>query len=277
MRRSEARAKRDEGDQRAVGDPHYIFGAYCGECGMGQFRSPSGITCKGGHGDAMTVSKDEAEQIVSDRLAKQLGGEANGAAPSAKQERVEAAGKALLQEMAKVDAAADPTRWGSANEAKEVAASPGFQEIVETLWVADPKGTYDYLEEQLRLGDRRTDRGSVFLQLDDVERNARTAHKLWQTAIVERKRWELENEVVFSSMRTEATKSLQREKDQKLRSKMITDDDVESRCAAMFPDEYRAQEVRRTKMKAMVDSMENLSDCWLRRIGTLQAMFEKQR
>lgn len=267
-------------------NPQYVAGAYCGECGLRQFMTPSGITCDHGHGDAMTVSKQEAEQISSVRMLGREGDlyrEASTNGPS-KSDRVERASAELAAEMAHreaaeavAEAAHDPTRWGSANAAKEVAADPGFQAIVETLWVEDPKSTYDYLEEQLRLGDKRTDRGSVYQQLDDAERNARTAHKLWQSAIVERKRWELENEVVFSAMRAEATRSLQREKDQKVRSKMITDADVDSQCAVLFPDQYKAQEVRRSKMKAMVDSMENLSECWLRRIGTLQVMLEKQR
>jgi hypothetical protein len=171
----------------------------------------------------------------------------------------------------------DPRKWESANAAEGAEVSPGFQRIVESVYVDDVKAAYDRLEAELEVGDARTDYGTVMQHLDRAERNARMAHRLWQTAIVEFKRWELDNEVVSSGMRLEATRSLQREKESGLRAKQITDADVESRVADLFPDEWRSQQWQRNRLKGMVASMENLSEVWLSRCRTLNTILSKQR
>ncbi len=97
------------------------------------------------------------------------------------------------------------------------------------------------------------------------------------TAKIEVIGWELDNAVIFAGMRAEATKILQREKEQGVRNKQITDADVTSMCAALYPDEWRAQEVKRAEVEAMVRSMENLNMNWMSRCRSLQAMLAKQR
>ena len=53
--------------------------------------------------------------------------------------------------------------------------------------------------------------------------------------------------------------------------------DVKACAATLHPDEYVAQEVRKAKIKATVDSLENLSEQWNSRCRTLQAMLSKLR
>lgn len=154
---------------------------------------------------------------------------------------------------------------------------PGFLRIVGAVVIDDPWSTYKQLEEQLVIGDKRGDYGTVAKRLDEAETNARLAHKLWQSAIVERKRWEYDRQVVFSAMRTEANRSLQEEKDKGQRNKAITDADVEARIATLYPDDYRTQELKRERVKAMVASMENLCELWMSRCRTLNTMLGKQR
>ena len=186
---------------------------------------------------------------------------------------IDEANEREIRELAK-----PPQDWTSPNrKVAEVPVAEGFRAIIKTLWVEDVKATYDYLESALTVGDLRTDYGSVMKHLDEAERNARLAHKLWTNAKKEKKRWDLDNEVTFGAMRSEATRSLQREKEQGLRSKMITDADVESRCATMFPDEYRAQELRRYDMHLMVDNLGNLVEEWNSRCKSLQVILSKQR
>jgi hypothetical protein len=172
---------------------------------------------------------------------------------------------------------ANPRRWASANAAKEEGMDVGFQAITERVFVKDPLSEYERLEKAMVIGDKRNDYGVVMRCLDEAEGNARMAHRLWQSAIVERKRWELNNEVVFSAMRDEATKTLQHEKQAGTRAKQVTDADVDSRVALLYPDEYKAQEVRRARSKAMVDSMGNLVEVWLSRCRTLQTLASKLR
>lgn len=171
-----------------------------------------------------------------------------------------------------------PITFDSANRAKESTLTGDFERIVEKVLTLDnADATYDELEKALRIGEKRSEPGMILQALDTAEVNARKAHRLWMLARIEREKWELDNEVIFSAMRTEATKALQREKDQGLRSKQITDADVASMCATLYPDEYRHQEVKRKRVEAMVKSMEHLSEVWLSRCRSLQAMLTRQR
>ena len=191
---------------------------------------------------------------------------------------VDAASAELAESLAKEDEPiVNPLAWGSANKAEMVDLSPDFQAIVTSVFIDDVKATYDKLEAALKVGNKRTDYGTVMKHLDLAERHARDAHRLWQTGIVEYKRWEADNEVVFSSMRSEATRALQHEKDQKLRAKQITDADVDARIATLYPDEWRAQQNARGRNKAMLASLENLSEVWMSRCRTLQTILTKQR
>ena len=154
---------------------------------------------------------------------------------------------------------------------------PAFMAIVTTLVVDDPLALYDKLKKRLVIGEMRCDYGTVQKHLDEAEDNARDAHRLWQSAILERKRWELKNEVVFGAMRKEATRALQHEKEEGKRAKMITDADVESRISILFPDEYTAQEIKRLQAKSMVDSMQNMAEVWMSRCKSLATNLSKQR
>ncbi len=170
-----------------------------------------------------------------------------------------------------------PFEFDSANAAKESRMSDDFERIVETVLVAEPWEEYKRLEKALRVGEGRSDHGTVNKALDEAEGNARLAHRLWVTATVERKRWELQNEVIFAVMRSNANEVLTREKTMGIRPKQITDADIDSCCGRLYPDEYAAQEVRKAKVKGMEDSMKNLAEVWMRRCSSLSTMLSKQR
>lgn len=160
---------------------------------------------------------------------------------------------------------------------KEAPLDVEFERIATTLIIDHPLSVYEKLEAALKVGDQRTDHGSVNKSLDEAESNCRLAHRLWTSAKLEYERWCLDNGVVFGQMRLEATAVLQREKDQKLRNKMITDADVDAMCSSLYPEQWRAQEIKRRKVELMVKSMENLNECWMSRCRSLQAMLSKQR
>ncbi len=170
-----------------------------------------------------------------------------------------------------------PLDWGNVNKASEDPVPADMQRIVDAVFVEDPWPTYQKLEKALRIGEKRSDFGTLQAALDDAETNARLAHRLWITAKVAREEWEAENQVVFGAMRAQATAQLQREKDQGARSKQITDADVGMMAAAMFQDEWTAQEGRRRKFEAMADSMKNLAECWMYRVKSIGVLHGKQR
>lgn len=170
-----------------------------------------------------------------------------------------------------------PAEWPSANRAHEKPLDERFSRIQEHAFVDDVEGTWQKLEEQLRVGEDRSDRGVLLRALDNAETNARLAHRLWMTGKYEQTRYETTNKIVFGAMRDAATKVLQKEKDQKLRSKQITEEDVETMSALLFPDEYEAQTLRRRKVELMVKSLENLNELWLKRCSALETMLGKSR
>lgn len=233
---------------------------YCGVCGLPQWKSPGGATCDGGHGEAPSVFDNEAIAI------REL----------AKKEEVKEVSGALAQALDEPPPR-DPTDWRGPNSPKESPLDPAFERIAQTLVVDDPEATYKRLMQLLAVGENRGDYGTVMRHLDEAETNARLAHQLWQSAIIERKRWEMNNEVVFAAARGEALKDLEHDKKAGYRTKQITDADVEAQVAKAFPDEWRAQELRRVRARAMVDSLQNLAEIWASRCRSLQTMLSKQR
>jgi hypothetical protein len=250
-----------------IGDGKHETGFYCAECGLAHSQTSTGITCPNAH-DAPSVTAKQAKQLRAKKVITATT-ELAGAIEQGQADDVK-----VEEEKART---ANPLVWDSANRPKKVHFDPEYGGIIEKLVVAEPLKEYDTLEAALKLGDRRNDRAAVLKALDEAETYARRANKLWQGAILERKRWGRDNEVVLSGMRSVATRSLQHEKEQGLRNKAITDADVEARMAARFPDEWREQESKADRMKAMVDSMENLADMWVSRCRTLQAIYGKQR
>ncbi len=164
------------------------------------------------------------------------------------------------------------------HKAEGVELDPAFARIVERVFInQDADKVYERLEADLRVGEKLEHPGALVRALDKAETNARLAHRLYITAKIERERWELENEIVFGGMRSEATRHLQIEKDEGKRNKQITDADVVSMSAQMFTDQYVAQEMTRRKVKAMEETLSHLSEVWLSRCRTLQVMLGRAR
>jgi hypothetical protein len=224
--------------------------------------------------ESLTIKQDFRDQDP-DRIAQVFKRDIDQAVEKTSRQLDGAMREEVVKEAEK--SARSATDWDSAHEPGGSKVDPAWAAIVEKVFVSDPSATYERLEQALVVGDSRTDYGSMMRHLDQAETHARTAHRLWQTAIVERHRWETDNEVIFAAARSEATRALQFEKDQGHRSKMITDADVESKVATLYPDQYKQREAERRKMRAMVDSMQNLAEVWMSRCKTLQVILSKQR
>ena len=101
------------------------------------------------------------------------------------------------------------------------------------------------------------------------------AARLHMTARVERKRWELDNQETFAFLRNEAMKVLESEKAKGTRTKQITDADAQAKVSSMYPDEVRAQEVKRIRAQATEDTMLQLLESWSSRCRSLGALVAK--
>lgn len=165
-----------------------------------------------------------------------------------------------------------PPLYQSANLGPEI--GDDFNRITETLYAADAFRDYDDLERNLEIGDQRGDRGTLREALDKAEVRARRAHRLFLGAKLELVKWELDAQKVGAAMRQKAKDALTNDPE---RTKRVTNDDVEAQMVEMFPDEVAAQEIKRTKLKGVTESMEHLTRRWDMRCGDLRTLLETLR
>lgn len=149
--------------------------------------------------------------------------------------------------------------------------------IVETVWVDDMHAAWKAIKASLHIGPRRSEHGILTKKLDEARVLSYEAHRLYVTAKREADRWELENEVVFSAMWSEATRVIEQERVDKIRSKPITDTDVRARIMTLHPNEYIAQETKRKAVKLTVDNMVHLVKEANDHVEDVRAMLNKLR
>jgi hypothetical protein len=186
---------------------------------------------------------------------------------------INAASRALNDELKK-----PPPLFASAQGTAGVPAlTPAMESIVESVYDTDIQASYSELEKMLSIGDQRADYATVLRHIDNAETNARKAHKLFMGAKLELEKWELDSAAVLSKMRAAAVEALEEEKIRGDRKKQITNPDVDAQIAAMYPDEWRHQRIKRERIKGTVASLENLSDLWLVRCKTLSSILSTLR
>ena len=164
----------------------------------------------------------------------------------------------------------------SANATKETPMAVPMRRIIEAEFDTDTDlvAEKERLEDVLDSSNRQGHQASA---LEQAETNARKAFRLLIRFRKMHAEWEMDNSTIFSAMRIEAEKALQREKEQGYRSKQITDKDVEAMISTMFPDEYRAQEVRRLEAKQTEKSLEHLVDMCGSKCKSLNTLVGKGR
>ena len=170
---------------------------------------------------------------------------------------------------------APPPLFASANLGPGI--SPDFQRIIETTYAADAFKDYDDLEKNLEVGENRGDYGTLREALDKAEARARRAHRLYLGSKIELVNWEADARAVMAAMREKARLQLEDEKADGVRKKAIVKDDVVDRIADLFPDEWKAQEVMRAKLKGVVEDMEHLAARWNGKCQDLRTLLETLR
>lgn len=171
----------------------------------------------------------------------------------------------------------NPYNFPNANKAKMVRPPAELQRIVENVFVRELFKEWKELEASLDIGEKRSEHSYAKEALDKAAGRAYRAHRVYLTARNLRDTWELENEVIFGAMWSEATRSIQKEKEDGIRRKAITNDDIKRRVATMFPDEYQAQEKKRRELKAAVESLERLAEIWVGKQRDAAALVGKNR
>jgi hypothetical protein len=154
----------------------------------------------------------------------------------------------------------------------------GFGRVVERIFdqEVDVDAEYRSLEDAIKLRSA-LDPETVRVALNDVQDNARRAHRLYVIALTTVERFRIDGESTLGGMRAQATAELQREKDAGMRSKAITEADVREKAAVLFPDEWRAGNDALSKANGMLEHMKALANLWAERSYSLGAMMGKGR
>lgn len=144
--------------------------------------------------------------------------------------------------------------FDNANAAKETAIDARYQKLVEhTLPGHDWDAVLAAYEGWMELGDKRTEEGFIRKAHEQGPKIVQRVFDMYVEVKYAREVWELQNDAVLGDMRVQATSVLQGEKERGIRTKQITEKDVDSKCAALFTDEWTRQESKRLRFKLAED------------------------
>jgi len=167
--------------------------------------------------------------------------------------------------------------YASANPSVRAQLDPDYAYVVESIYKVDIRREYEELKAQLTLGPNRGDPGHLLLALDAGEDNARRAHQLFLCAKLEAERYEKESDAIVGAMRDKAQLDLNAEKADGERRKAITNGDVDTRAAMLFPDEWADIHTRRAKAKGSAEHLKTLAELWQGRCATVRNINDTRR
>jgi len=157
---------------------------------------------------------------------------------------------------------------------------PGLRRIVDTVFDLDDDALFEAFErarDEIRTADEALGLELTRQEANEVQDRARKAHKLYVNALMVVRRFQFDSEVVQSAMWDAANAELQDEKDNKKRSKTITNDDVRYRAAQMFPDQWVRNEEAREQAKLVLKHLERVAELWKDRSLTLSSLVRSAR
>lgn len=237
--------------------PKEYTGTACPNCGLQQWKCPSGITCDNGdgYGDPSDIpfaateidrgeSLDEALSKHPDRQPK----------PHKRQPK------------------------GKADDDPRIELSLGeMTRIVERVFKFDFDEAYDDVRKFLAPGDdRRLDLGFLQKELDRSAEMATLAHRLFTNAREACEIFEIDRDLIVSSMREEARNKLDEDKRQRIRLKSVTDADVLGMMKMQDPAKWRDLRVKTVRMEATKDHLERIADLARKRMDSLKTLVEKR-
>lgn len=177
----------------------------------------------------------------------------------------------------------------------DVVLGPEFDGIVHSVFAvtaASINADYQLVELAIQPLGRQKDAASILDALDKAQSAARTAHRLLvnMQLIYEKVKGEVAS--ALGALRDSATKSLidkgdddlpafdesdAKSKKAKVRTKAITNADVEAEMARIFPKDMSALRDRQAKAKGAVDHVEFMTDLVKSRIRSLEVMVSAAR
>jgi hypothetical protein len=166
----------------------------------------------------------------------------------------------------------------SVNAALESPIDPRFMKIVERQFAPmDWDAVLSEHEAWMELGDRRTEEAFIRKAHEIGPALMRKLYGCYIQIRFTRESWEKDNDVLIGTIRAEATKALQREKDRGVRNKTITEADIIGQCAQMFPDEWPRQEQKRLRYKLTEDGAKHAVEEAVLRCKHLDTMMARLR
>ena len=184
-------------------------------------------------------------------------------------------------------ASAPPASAGNPNAPRELFATApgragfprppdlqrGFQVIVSDLF----KSGYDVAKEWAEVRDGLEIKDALTPErlkraANGQERLAERAHQLYIVAKVEVSAYMRETESTYGAIRDAATQELEKQKANKSRTKMITEADVLTTAAQLYPDEWSDICTRRERAEAMLAQLQNLAGLARSRCYTVSNM-----
>lgn len=192
-------------------------------------------------------------------------------------------GSELAKELAKADKEtiidnAKATMFESANAPKEKPVDRRMPGLVErTFRPIEWDKILDRFDAWMGLGDKRTEEAHIRKAHEEGPEIMGSVHDVYIQVKFAREGWELDNDTMLGAMRAAATEVLETEKEKKIRTKMITEADINTKVAAMFPDEWAAQEKRRLQYKLVEERAKHCVERGTIRCRHLDTMLNRLR
>lgn len=138
-------------------------------------------------------------------------------------------------------------------------------------------GVFDEFDKWMELGDNRTSEHFIRVAHEKGPAIVRKLYAVYLQVREARESWELRNAALLGSMREQANDLLQAEKNKGVRSKQITEADIDKKTAQMFPDEHAEQETRRLRYKLVEDRAKHEVEVATLRCRILDTMMTRLR
>lgn len=230
------------------------------------------------------LSDKEAEEEIARVAFESLDGATRKVLRDAVEERRSTAGETQILKEGEIPfmQSEGGLSWKSASDlAEDFAGAPtmgAFDRIVDGFYSIDVEREFADLEDKLMLGRAAEAEHAVLAnELDLASERAWRAHRLYVNACAAHEGYELDAALVESDMRAQAIAVLRSEREAKIRTKDVTEKDVDSQMMRMFPDQVRASRVGREKAKRAVEHLKKFAELWAARQQALDAIVRTSR
>lgn len=167
--------------------------------------------------------------------------------------------------------------FGSSSE-KKITGIEKLDFIVNKVLDVNIDTEYLHLTEQLKIGSPGySDRGTIQAAIDNAEDNARRAHQIYVKAKLIKEEYEYETKPIIASMLQQANEVLEDDKKTGIRTKQITDSDLQHKASAMFPDQWISQNKKLRAYDQTIKHLEQLSIIWNSRCVSLRNLIQTIR